>query len=240
MRMRRKSWARPELASCPFYIREPLIYKGRWSEAFSENKRELWLDLGCGKGRFAAEFSLFSPHLNLLGIDIKSEVLASAARTAANAFLQAGRRVDNLRLTAYDIERAGDILSPFDKVTGLFINFCNPWPKQRHQKHRLTHPRQLASYRKFLAPNARLFFKTDDAGLFDDTLDYLCDSGFIIEESRRDLAAEHPAARFQSEHELSFRDMKIPIGYICARMAAGRKTDGGEMEATPAGCTSFL
>ncbi len=145
-------------------------------------------------------------------------MLAIAARNAALRFSQMSRPVDNLLLTSQDIERIGEILSASDVVSGLFIHFCNPWPKLRHQKHRLTHPRQLALYRRFFLPNARLFFKTDDTSLYEDTEKALLDTGFVIDESVRSLPENHPAALPMSEHEQMFRRMDIPIGFIAARL----------------------
>ena len=192
--------------------------KSSWRNAFPRSANPFWLELGCGKGEFAAAFAAETPTVNLLAIDIKSEVLAVAARNASLQFAKAGRPIDNLFLTSQDIERIGDVLSESDGVDGLFIHFCNPWPKFRHQKHRLTHPRQLALYRRFLVPNARLQFKTDDPGLFEDTMKALADNNFILDEVHRALPAHHSAAAIMSEHEKMFRRTSIPIGFIAAHL----------------------
>jgi tRNA (guanine-N7-)-methyltransferase len=218
MRMRKKPWARPELAVCPFYVSNPAGQKGRWKDMFPRSTNPLWLELGCGKGEFAAAFAADTPEVNLLAVDIKSEVLAVAARNTLLQFAKAGRPIDNLYFTSQDIERIGDILSELDSVSGLFIHFCNPWPKFRHQKHRLTHPRQLALYRRFLLPNARLQFKTDHPGLFDDTVTALAENGYVLDEVHRALPENHFAAATMSEHEKMFRRTGVPIGFIAAHL----------------------
>ena len=82
MRMRRKPWARPELAASPFVIDRPEEYKGRWKEAFENSDLPLHIELGCGKGGFIAQKAFETPEINFLALDIKSEVLAVGRRAA--------------------------------------------------------------------------------------------------------------------------------------------------------------
>ena len=84
-----------------------------------------------------------------MAIDIKSEVLGLAKRNVEKEYLEAGRQIDNVLLTAYEIEIIQNILNEKDMVDRIYINFCNPWPKARHNKKRLTHPKQLEKYKKF-------------------------------------------------------------------------------------------
>ena len=195
--MRRKPWARPELAASPFVIDKPEEFKGRWSEAFADPDQPLYVELGCGKGGFIAQKAFDTPDINFLAVDIKSEVLAVGRRTADKIFAEGGRTVDNLRLTAY-------------------INFCNPWPKPRDFKHRLTHTRQLEKYKLFLHPGCEIVFKTDDDMLFRFTKEYFPEAGYEIVEIIEDLPASHPASAIITEHELKFRSMGLPIHYIRA------------------------
>lgn len=216
MRIRRKPWARPELAACPFFIDRPELLRGGWAGAFANPAAPIHLELGCGKGAFIAELAASHPQVNYLGVDIKSEVLALAKRNAEHTFALADRPVENLLLTAYDIERIGGMMGGGDRVSRLYIHFCNPCPKQRNAKHRLTHPRQLEQYKRFLLPGGELRFKTDDDALFEATLESLAQCGFLIEECIADLPAGHEAAAIQSEHEQMFRRMGLPVKYIAA------------------------
>ena len=144
MRMRNKPWVKPELESSPFFIDDP-FQKGNWKAKFTRPNQPLYLELGCGKGNFVAELAANHPEINYLAIDMKSVVLATACRHAKQAFSQADRAVDNLILTAYDIERILNIMDEKDLVDRIYINFCNPWPKPRHYKKRLTHTRLTES-----------------------------------------------------------------------------------------------
>ncbi len=221
MRIRRKPWARPELAASPFVIDNPDDCRGRWKTLFDRPQAPLHLELGCGKGGFIAQKALENPDINFLAVDLKSEVLGLAKRNAERVYAEGGRAVDNLRLAAHNIEWIDHMLAPEDQIARIYINFCNPWPKKRDFKHRLTHPRQLALYKKILLPGGQLLFKTDDDTLFEATLEYLAESGFQVVEQMVDLPASHEASAIMTEHERMFRDMGLPIHYIAAVLPEG-------------------
>ena len=224
MRMRRKPWARPELAACPFFIDQPAQLRGRWAEAFPR-PQPVWLELGCGKGGFLVQMALAYPQVNFLGVDIKSEVLAVARRTIVAAFEEAGRPVDNLLLFAQDIERIDQALAPQDVVDRIFINFCNPWPKARDHKKRLTHSRWLAKYRQFLRPGGEIWFKTDDDDLFLASLRYFAESGFPVDYQTRDLHQSGFLQSLPTEHERMFTQQGIPTKFLIAHLPASREAE---------------
>ena len=139
MRMRKKDWARPELAACPYYTDAPQKLKGKWQSRFAK-EQPLHLDLGCGKCTFLAELAFRHPEVNYIGIDQSPDVLGVARRNIEAVFTDGDRKVENVMLTAYDIEKISAILDgERDQVERIYINFCNPWPKARHHKRRLTH-----------------------------------------------------------------------------------------------------
>ncbi len=220
MRIRRKSWARPELAASPFVIDCPDDWRGHWNAAF-DRQQPLHLELGCGKGGFIAQKAFEKPDINFLAVDLKSEVLGLAKRNAERVYSEGGRAVDNLRIAAHNIEWIDHMLGPEDRIARIYINFCNPWPKKRDFKHRLTHPRQLALYKKFLLPGKELVFKTDDDILFEATAEYLTECGFKIIEHIVDLPIAHAASAIMTEHERMFREMGLPIHYIVAVLPEG-------------------
>jgi len=137
-------------------------------------------------------------------------------RAADKIFSEGKRKVDNLRLSVYNIEQIENVLCEDDKVERIYINFCNPWPKPRDYKHRLTHTRQLEKYKSFLMPGREVVFKTDDDLLYEATKEYFLGSGFDIIEINNDLPATHEASSIITEHELMFREMGLPIHYIRA------------------------
>ena len=176
----------------------------------------LHVELGCGKGWFLAGLAPRHPEINYLGIDMKDTVLAPGKRLIEQAFED--KPVDNVALTAYDIERLPDIMGEQDRISRLYINFCNPWPKPRHHKRRLTHPRLLALYRPLLEPGAELWFKTDDDPLFAATLRYLPEAGFEILEQTQDLHALHSEDNVMTEHEKMFSEKGILIKALKAKI----------------------
>jgi tRNA (guanine-N7-)-methyltransferase len=216
MHIRPRPWARPELEASSFFAAEPWTLKNHWRERFPAPAHPLYLELGCGKGHFIAKMSAAHPENNYLAVDMIDTMLGITRRNVVAE--RGGADPENLTLTAWDITRIDKILGPDDRIDGLYINFCNPWPKRKKHKKRLTHTRQLILYKAFLAPGAVLRFKTDDDGLFDDTLDYLKEAGFETETVIRNLHAHPVADDYPTEHEKMFAAKGIPIKYLQARM----------------------
>ena len=121
--------------------------------------------------------------------------------------------VKNLKLTRYDISRIQDIFGEKDEIKRIYINFCNPWPRGKHHKKRLTHERQLQQYKEFL--KGEIFFKTDDDSLFEDTLKYMERSGYKVEKVTYNLANEinfwNGEENIETEHEKMFKEQGIEI-----------------------------
>lgn len=216
MRIRRKPWARPELAACPFCIDQPEELIGRWQEAFPK-QQPLQLELGCGKGGFIAQRAFAHPEINFLAVDIKSDILGLTKRNIEQTYQQAGREVDNVRIFAYDIERILQVLDANDQVERIYINFCNPWPKKKHKKKRLTYPRQLFFYQEFLKNGGEIWFKTDDDELFEESLAYFEMCGFTQEYLTCDLENSGFADNVQTEHERMFMEQGIKIKFLIAK-----------------------
>lgn len=218
MRMRFKPYARPELLACDYHEHTPLEMKGKWRASFARPQQPFHLELGCGKGGFISQLALAHPEINYLGIDITDKVLILAKRKIERAYLEAGRPVDNVKITDLDIERILNAFNEEDVVDRIYINFCNPWDRKKgSKKHRLTHPRQLLLYRTFLAEGAEIYFKTDNDPLFEDSLEYFPQAGFEITWMTRDLHAQEPDWNIRTEHEGMFTEMGIPTKALIAR-----------------------
>lgn len=214
MRIRRKTWARPELAACPYYIPQPEAQKGHWQEVFS-SPRPIHLDLGCGKCVFLAQAAHTHRDVNFIGIDISLDILGVARRNIQEAYGE--EQPDNVALCAYNIERLPQLFAPGEQVERIYINFCNPWNKKAgHKKHRLTHPKQLVLYRDFLADGGEVYFKTDDDDLFRDSLEYFPEAGFEIVWHTFDLHRDEPDWNIRTEHEQMFTEMGIPTKALIA------------------------
>ena len=216
MRMRKKPWARPELESCEFFIINPKENKGKWKEIFKNKNNPIYLELGCGKGTFMAVHGSENPDINYIAIDIKDEVLGLAKRNIEKAFEEKNRPVDNVKLMAQEIGLINEILGYGDVVERIYINFCNPWPKGKHKKRRLTHTRQLEQYRKFLSDNGEIYFKTDDDELFEESLEYFKESKFRIKYITYDLHNSDFDGNVETEHERMFTEQGIKTKFLIA------------------------
>ena len=218
MRIRFKPWARPELEASKFYIDNPQDYKGKWKTLY-EKQQPFHLELGCGKGSFIAQLAVKNPQINYLAIDMVDAMLGLAKRNIEATYKEANHEIDNVYLTRFDIERILLMLGKLDNVQRIYINFCNPWPKGKHKKKRLTHRRQLEKYKEFLSEDGEIYFKTDDDELFSDSLIYFKDMGFEIIKKTYDLESEENFwENIQTEHEKMFISQGIKIKAVIAKL----------------------
>lgn len=211
MRIRFKPWARPELEASKFYIDNPEEYKGKWRTLFNNNN-PIHLELGCGKGGFISQLASSNLDVNYIAIDMVDAMLGLAKRNVEKVYSEKEISIDNIYLTRYDIERILMIMDENDKIDRIYINFCNPWPRGKHRKKRLTHTRQLEKYKQFLKDGGEIYFKTDDDGLFNDSLLYFEEAGFEIEDKTFDLVNNEGFwNNIETEHEKMFKDEGIKI-----------------------------
>ena len=218
MRIRRKKWARPELEACSYYIDNAEEMKGKWHKAFSDNTRPLYLELGCGKGGFAAQHALKYPDINIIAADIKADMLAVGRRTVENMFGAVEKTHDNIMLLRMNIANISQLFSSEDTVDRIYINFCNPWNRGKHNKRRLTHTRQLVQYKNVLKQGGEIRFKTDDDVLFEDSLAYFEEAGFEITYITRDLHSEDFPENLITEHERMFAEEGKKIKLLIAHV----------------------
>ena len=219
MRIRYKKWARPELEASNFYEDEPEKWKGKWKEHFVNNNKSFMLELGCGKGNFISKLAIENQNINYLAIDLVDAMLGLAKRNIENEYKEANIEPKNVMLIRFDIERINLILDKKDEVERIYINFCNPWPRGKHRKKRLTHTKQLEKYKEFLKCNAEIYFKTDDDELFESSLFYFEETGFEIVKKTYDLHKEPIFEKnIETEHEKMFTQQGIKIKALIARL----------------------
>lgn len=217
MRIRFKKWARPELEASKFYIDNPEELKGIWKEKF-ENDNPIHLELGCGKGQFISKLAVENQKINYIAIDLVDAMLGLAKRNVEKEYNERNIETNNILLTRFDIERIDLILNEKDNVERIYINFCNPWPKGKHRKKRLTHSKQLEKYKEFLKESGEIFFKTDDDDLFNSSLTYFEESGFDIMKKTYDLHSDGIFEKnIETEHEKMFSEQGIKIKALIAR-----------------------
>ena len=222
MRIRFKKWARPELEASNFYIDTPEEYKGKWNELF-ERKQPLYLEVGCGKGGFISQTAPENLNKNYIAIDLVDAMLGLANRKIEEAYSVINKKPDNIYITRYDIDRILNIFDEKDNIERIYINFCNPWPRGKHHKKRLTHTRQLEKYKQFLSKDGCIYFKTDDENLFTDSLTYFKEAGFKLEKVTYDLEIEshfwNGEENIETEHEKMFKEQGIKIKALIAKIA---------------------
>lgn len=219
MRLRKKWWAKPELEKDSKVIFTPSEFKGKWKEIFG-NDQPIHLELGCGRGRFITELAKENPKINYLALDLHHELLVKVLRKANENHL------NNLRIIPMNIENIGEVFSR-DEIEKIYINFCNPWPSNRHHRRRLTHPNFLKIYQTFLKKESEVWFKTDDETLFADSLSYFKVAGFTELSRSYDLGHSDFRGNIQTEYEKKFSSQGIRIKF------AQFKNQGNQGDSSP-------
>lgn len=190
-----------------YLVRNPKEWKGRWRQVFG-NDNPIYLEIGCGKGQFINRKAMLNPQINYIAIEGQSNVVLRAMEKAQDAGL------GNLRIF---ITFVNDLEDYFEKgeLTGIYLNFSDPWPKARHAKRRLTYRERLLNYKKVLCNGGAIEFKTDNDSLFEFTLEEVGAAGLSIEEMTRDLHQSlYDAKTVKTEYEEKFSAKGKNINYI--------------------------
>jgi len=185
-------------------ISEPKLFRGQWLEKFGYS--ELRVELGCGKGRFSVETAKAEPDVLFIALEKSDNVMVIALERAVAEGLQ------NLRFVCDLADYLPDFFAP-GEVSRIYINFCDPWPANRHAKRRLTGPRFLELYSQVLSSSGDLQLKTDNLPLFEFSLREFERSGFLPVEIIRDLHGNGPVG-VMTDYEQKFYSMGMPI-YKC-------------------------
>lgn len=198
MRLRNVAGSREVIADSRFVVQEPAAQKGKWREVFG-NENPVYVEIGMGKGRFLTEMAAMHPEVDYVGIEKYSTVLLRAIQKLEE------RELPNIRLVRMEAE---DICGVFDvgEAAGIYLNFSDPWPKDRHAKRRLMSRQFLARYDRILAPDGRVEFKTDNEELFDFALGELAPAGWKLAAVTRDLHrdAQMSQGNVMTEYEEKF------------------------------------
>lgn len=205
MRLRNIPGAKEEMLVNPYVVREPEGKKGLWKQEVFGNSHPLYVEIGCGKGRFLTEMAESHPETNFLGIEKFSSVLLRALQKRALM------TEDNLYYLRFDAEGLTEIFGP-GEVDRIYLNFSDPWPKDRHWKRRLTSTEYLKRYDTVLAPGGIIEFKTDNEGLFDFSVESAKEAGWEITVLTRDLyRSAYAEGNVQTEYEERFAILGKPI-----------------------------
>ena len=208
MRMRKKPNLIPRMERCAHVnIQEPEALMGRWRQEFP-NFRQLRVELGCGKGRFLAETAASEADIFFVAIERVPDAMVVGMERVCAAGLE------NVRFLDRDVKNLPAIFAS-GEVDGLYINFCDPWPKSRDAKHRLTAPGFLRTYAALLPLGGQIHLKTDNAPLFRWSLDQFQQEGWALSQVTEDLHADGPVG-VMTDYEEKFFLQGVPICRLVA------------------------
>lgn len=204
MRLRHKPWAADKLRAYPQYvISQPEAFKGKWQTRYPKSQR-LHIEVGSGKGQFIVKMAQQNPNINYLAIELQTSVAVSILD------LQIEAQLPNLQILN---AHGGDLSNFFSpgEVDRVYLNFSDPWPKNKHAKRRLTAPRFLSQYKEIMTPEGEIHFKTDNQGLFEYSLASLSQFGYRFNQVWLDLHHSDFTGNVQTEYEEKFSNKGQPI-----------------------------
>ena len=205
MRLKNVPGARDVIAESALVVHEPEKQKGNWQQVFG-NDHPIHIEIGMGKGRFICEMAKIHPDINYIGIEKYSSVLLRAIQKMEEEPLP------NLLFIRMDAESIDEVFAG-DEVDRIYLNFSDPWPKDRHAKRRLPSKEFLTRYDRFLKKDGVLEFNTDNRGLFDFAVEELPQAGWKLVKITYDLHhdEEMMQGNVMTEYEQKFSSMGNPI-----------------------------
>ncbi len=205
MRLRKKPWADKEFEINDKLIENPNEFKGKWNELFG-NDNPIHIEIGCGKGRFISTMSIKNPNINYIAVEKQRLVIVFALRKSRQM-----QTNNNLRFICADVSELLQFFEP-NEAQRLYINFCDPWPRKKWAKRRLTHSNFLSIYEKLFLNGGEINFKTDDRGLFEFSLnEFEARDGWRMKNICLDLHKSNFEDNVMTEYEEKFSSNGMPI-----------------------------
>lgn len=212
MRLRNITGSREIIGKSRFVVQEPRAQKGKWRERF-RNGNPIYIEIGMGKGKFLHTLAGQNPDINYIGIEKYSSVLLRAIQKSEE------EELPNLLFIRMDAEEITEVFAQ-GEVDRIYLNFSDPWPKDRHAKRRLPSEQFLNRYDVILKQGGRIEFKTDNRVLFDFAVEELKKTGFRAEQITYDLHSDKEMCEgnVMTEYEEKFSAAGNPIyKYIICR-----------------------
>lgn len=210
MRLRNIKGSKEMLDQSSFVVKSPKDCRGNWNAQF-HNEYPIHIEIGMGKGKFITELARRNPEVNYIGIERYASVLLRAVQKLEN------EEIDNLLFICMDAAELSEVFAP-GEVERIYLNFSDPWPKDRHAKRRLTSSAYLARYREILSRTGWLEFKTDNRALFDFSMESIPESGWIVGEYTYDLHSDSMnEGNIMTEYESKFSAEGKPICKLIAK-----------------------
>ena len=206
MRLKNVPGSREAVADSEYAINDPAAYKGLWAKEIFGNSNPIHIEVGMGKGKFITTLAALNPGIDYVGIEKYSSVLIRALEKME------ADPLPNLKFIRMDAEEIESVFSK-DEIDRIYLNFSDPWPKDRHAKRRLPSRRFLERFANILTPDGIIEFKTDNRQLFEFALEEAPAAGWRIISSTFDLHND-PAmseGNIMTEYEEKFADLGHPI-----------------------------
>jgi len=210
MRLRNIPGSREAIAQNRWCIQESEHTKGQWHTIFG-NQNPLHIEIGMGKGKFIMALARQNPQINYVGIEKYSSVLLLALQKME------AEPLENIRFIRMDAENICEMFD-HEEVAQIYLNFSDPWPKDRHAKRRLTSHQFFERYQQILASNGTVEFKTDNTALFDFSLEEVKEAGWKLDAFTRNLHQDNTMmeGNVMTEYEERFSKMGNPIYKLIA------------------------
>lgn len=191
--------------------------KGRYDDIFGRHA-PLFVELGAGKGDFITGHAVREPENDFIAIEALDRVILRIGEKVS------GLGISNVRMSCCYVEDLREFFDP-GSLDGIYINFCDPWPKARHAKRRLVHHNFIEGYMECLRIGGAIEFKTDNAGLFAFALEELRDMGIEPSECTEDLhGSQYAEGKIRTEYEEKFIRQGITIKYLKVEKSADMST----------------
>ncbi len=211
MRMRKMKNLEPRMERCSaLRVAQPELLKGAWRSRMPEAKA-LWVEVGCGKGKFTAETAAANPDVLLIAVERCREAMVVAMEKAAEMGLK------NVLYIDMDVDKMEEVFAA-GEIDRLFINFPDPWPRKKNAKRRLTHRSFLGKYCRVVKTGGEIHFKTDNAPLFEFSLEEFAACGLQVNRLTRNLH-ENGIVGIMTGYEEKFHALGTPINrceVVCA------------------------
>lgn len=212
MRLRNIPAAADAIANSKYCIQDVSEHKGNWKEVFG-NQNPIAMEIGMGKGRFIMDLASLHPDINYIGVERYDSVLYRALQKMEE------RPLPNLRFLCINAEILPEIFEP-GELDQIYLNFSDPWPKDRHARRRLTSREFLACYDKVLKKDGRIEFKTDNRPLFDFSLEEVKEAGWNLDGFTFDL--HHDDIMNQNNIMTEYEEKFSAIGNPICKMIISR------------------
>ena len=205
MRLKNVKGANEIIINGKYYINDPEEYKGSWHKIFN-NTNPIYIEIGMGKGDFIIENAIRYPNINFIGIEKFDSVIVRAIQKSNDLELN---NLKLIRMDALNIDKIFD-----HEINLIYLNFSDPWPKDRHAKRRLTSPIFLEKYENIFLKDKKIIMKTDNTDLFNYSINSLEENGYNISYKTNDLHKEQDINNIMTEYEKKFKNKGIKINKL--------------------------